>query len=70
MLDKIEQVYGRLSGHQRLEVDGGINPETIGPCAVRGANLFVAGNNVFGSEDIPAAIRALREAVAAAGGGA
>jgi ribulose-phosphate 3-epimerase len=30
-----------------LEVDGGINPETIGQAARAGANVFVAGSAVF-----------------------
>ena len=31
-----------------LEVDGGINHETIGKVAVAGANVFVAGSAIFG----------------------
>jgi len=64
MLDKIAQVRGMLTAGQRLEVDGGINPETAGLCAASGADVFVAGENVFGSPDIAAAIRALRRAAA------
>jgi ribulose-phosphate 3-epimerase len=42
-----------------LEVDGGIDDST--PGVVRaGANVLVAGNAIFGSADIPAAIRRLR----------
>jgi ribulose-phosphate 3-epimerase len=47
-----------------LEVDGGIDADTAGPCAEAGAGLFVAGSAVFGQRD-PAA--AYRELVAAAG---
>jgi len=43
-----------------LEVDGGID-DTTAPAAVRaGANVLVAGNYVFSSPNIPAAIRTLR----------
>jgi ribulose-phosphate 3-epimerase len=43
-----------------LEVDGGIGPETILPAAAAGANVFVAGTAVFGSEDYGEAIASLR----------
>jgi ribulose-phosphate 3-epimerase len=59
-LPKIEQIRRRLRPEQRLEVDGGINPETCGRCARAGADTFVAGNNIFAADDIPAAVRALR----------
>ena len=44
-----------------LEVDGGINRETIVECWHAGADTFVAGNAVFGASDPAAEIRALRE---------
>lgn len=43
-----------------LEVDGGINPETARQCVKAGANVLVAGSAVYGAENIPAAITALR----------
>jgi ribulose-phosphate 3-epimerase len=51
-----------LDDRQRLEVDGGINAETAARCASRGADVLVAGENVFGSGDIASAIAALRTA--------
>ncbi len=53
-----------LVGDARIEVDGGIDPDTAGAVAAAGASLFVAGSAIFGSEDPPAAYRAI---VAAAG---
>ncbi|HEV3468297.1 MAG TPA: ribulose-phosphate 3-epimerase [Pyrinomonadaceae bacterium] len=47
----------------RIEIDGGIGPETIGPAAAAGAEIMVAGTAVFGHAD-PA--RAVRELLAAA----
>jgi ribulose-phosphate 3-epimerase len=44
-----------------LEVDGGINRHTIVECWRAGADVFVAGNAVFGAIDPRAEIRALRE---------
>jgi ribulose-phosphate 3-epimerase len=43
-----------------LEVDGGINRETIAACWRAGADTFVAGNAVFGAADPGAEIAALR----------
>ena len=44
-----------------IQVDGGINTETIGEAAGAGATIFVAGTAVFGEPDYRAAISALRE---------
>jgi ribulose-phosphate 3-epimerase len=44
-----------------LEVDGGINRETIVQCWQAGADTFVAGNAVFSATDPKAEIGALRE---------
>jgi len=47
-----------------LQVDGGINQDTIGIAAEAGANTFVAGSSVFGSVDRAAQIDVLRAAAA------
>jgi ribulose-phosphate 3-epimerase len=44
----------------RLEVDGGIDPETAKLCVEAGADTFVAGTAVFGAPDYEAAIAAIR----------
>jgi ribulose-phosphate 3-epimerase len=66
MLGKIEAIRGLLGEGRRLQVDGGINPETIRRAAAAGADVFVAGVNVFRSEDIAGAVAALRDNAAAA----
>lgn len=43
-----------------LEMDGGIDPETIGAAAEAGVNVFVAGTAVFGATDRRARISELR----------
>jgi ribulose-phosphate 3-epimerase len=43
-----------------LQVDGGVSEETIERCAEAGADVFVAGSSVFGSDDPAAAVQALR----------
>ncbi|MGY1616350.1 ribulose-phosphate 3-epimerase [Geodermatophilus sp. SYSU D00691] len=50
------------SGHLQLfvEVDGGINADTIEQAAAAGADVFVAGSAVYGADDPAKAIAALR----------
>ncbi|MBP1647942.1 MAG: rpe [Bacteroidetes bacterium] len=43
-----------------LEVDGGIDAVTAPGVVEAGANVLVAGTNIFGAPDIPQAIRSLR----------
>jgi len=44
-----------------IQVDGGVNHETAETCAAHGANVFVAGNYVFRSDDYAQSILAVRE---------
>jgi ribulose-phosphate 3-epimerase len=45
-----------------LQVDGGVSESTIERCAEAGADVFVAGNAVYGAADPAAAIERLRAA--------
>jgi ribulose-phosphate 3-epimerase len=45
----------------RIEVDGGINADTIGAAAEAGADVFVAGSAVYEADDPARAVTALRE---------
>jgi ribulose-phosphate 3-epimerase len=49
-----------------VEVDGGINADTIEQAAEAGADVFVAGSAVYGADDPARAIAALRARAAAA----
>ncbi len=60
-LPKIRRIRSLLRPQQRLEVDGGINPRTAALAASAGADVFVAGADIFGSGDIPAALEDLRK---------
>jgi ribulose-phosphate 3-epimerase len=51
-----------------LEVDGGINSETVGAAAAAGANVIVAGSSIFSNGDYRAEIEALRRRAAEAQG--
>ena len=50
-LDKIARLRALIGPDVELEVDGGIDVQTAGPCAEAGASLFVAGTSVFGNPD-------------------
>jgi ribulose-phosphate 3-epimerase len=47
-----------------LEVDGGINAETLPLTAHAGANVFVVGSAIFEAEDIPARVDAFKRLIA------
>lgn len=64
-LKKIEQVRAyidEINPACRLEVDGGVGPNTVQLCKDAGADTLVAGSAVYGAADPAAAIEALREA--------
>ncbi len=67
MLPKIKTLRGMISGQQRLQVDGGINPETARRCSSAGADVFVAGNSIFGDGDPADCVQNLRDAITGAG---
>jgi ribulose-phosphate 3-epimerase len=58
---KVERLR-ELIGAKALEVDGGIDAETAGPCARAGATAFVAGSALFGAPDPAEAYRAIARA--------
>lgn len=45
-----------------IEIDGGINEETIIPCAEAGATIFVAGSAIYNQEDRAQALQAIKAA--------
>ena len=61
-LDKIRKLVTmrNANGHHfRIEVDGGVGPDTVGDVVRAGAELLVAGNAVFGKGDIGSNVRGL-----------
>ncbi len=50
----------------RLEVDGGVKVDNIGEIAAAGADTFVAGSAIFGSDNYAATISAMKSEIAAA----
>ncbi len=63
VLPKVREARRRVeSGHLTLaiEVDGGINADTIAAAAEAGADVFVAGSAVYAADDPERAVRELR----------
>jgi ribulose-phosphate 3-epimerase len=64
MLPKIRQVRSMIDRYKPgidLEVDGGIEPHTVGPAVQAGARVLVAGSAVFGAKQgVAAGMDALR----------
>ena len=69
-LDKLRQARKMIddSGLEiRLEIDGGVKVDNIGEIAAAGADTFVAGSAIFGSEDYAATIAAMKTEIEKAG---
>lgn len=65
-LDKLKVVRKLIddSGFDiRLEVDGGVSVSNIGEIAAAGADMFVAGSAIFGSDDYAGTVKAMRKAL-------
>lgn len=68
-LDKLRQAREMIinSGREiRLEVDGGVKVDNIGKIAAAGADMFVAGSAIFGTDNYAATISAMRSEIARA----
>lgn len=64
-LGKLAALGTLLPQQVAIEVDGGVDATTAGPCAERGARLLVAGSAVFGATDPAAAYGAIAQAAGA-----
>jgi ribulose-phosphate 3-epimerase len=60
-LDKVSEALERTGGRADIQVDGGLDHETVVACAEAGANAVVAGSYVFKHADVAEPIRRLRE---------
>jgi len=69
VLPKVRRARELIKGRDLpvwLQVDGGVSAETIERCAEAGADVFVAGNAVYGAEDPAEAVTKLRRQAAEA----
>jgi ribulose-phosphate 3-epimerase len=59
---RLREMLDRAGNPAPIEVDGGIDLETVGRVVEAGAEILVAGSSIFHAPDIVAAARALRAA--------
>ena len=65
-LAKIAEVRALLDARNpacEIEVDGGIGLANAERAVLAGADVLVAGNSVFGADDPPEALRAMRRRI-------
>lgn len=70
-LDKLKEVRRRIdeSGREiRLEIDGGVKIDNIADIAAAGADTFVAGSAIFGSDDYAGTIAQMKTNILSASG--
>jgi ribulose-phosphate 3-epimerase len=66
-LDKLREARTIIDGcgrEVRLEIDGGVKVDNIAEIAEAGADMFVAGSAIFGTDDYVATVGAMREQLA------
>jgi ribulose-phosphate 3-epimerase len=69
-LEKVREarkIIDASGGEIRLEIDGGVKPDNIGKIAAAGADTFVAGSAIFGSDNYAATITMMKAEIAKAG---
>jgi ribulose-phosphate 3-epimerase len=70
VLQKVRRARSLVSAAELdvwIEVDGGVDHDTVARCAEAGADVFVAGSAVYGTDDPAAAVRELRQRAERAG---
>ena len=68
-LDRIRALRKMIDGRglpTLIEVDGGVNLDTVAKVAAAGADILVAGSAIYGSRDYKETIEKFREAIAQA----
>ncbi len=60
-LAKLRVARGQFGDDVILQVDGGINTATLGPCTAAGAEMLVVGSAIFREPDYRAAVQQLRQ---------
>ena len=64
---RIDEYCAEHGGHIALEVDGGVKIDNIAAIAAAGADTFVAGSAIYGTDDYAATIAAMRAELAKVG---
>lgn len=61
VMEKVRALRDRLPATAMIEVDGGINCDTVAVAAAAGAEMFVVGSGIFKTPDYATSIRELRQ---------
>ncbi|QQE13310.1 ribulose-phosphate 3-epimerase [Planctomycetota bacterium] len=61
VLEKVKWLRENGPDAMRVEMDGGVSPETVNDCAEAGCDMMVSASAVFGSNDRAGVIEALHE---------
>ncbi len=61
VMDKVRELRELLPDAAMIEVDGGINEETIATAAAAGAEMFVVGSGIFKTPDYAASMKRLSQ---------
>ena len=65
-LDKVRNLRKIIDSRSKsilIEIDGGVNVDTIGDISAAGVDVFVAGSAIFGSDDYQQTIAAFRKII-------
>ncbi len=65
-LREVRKIIEASGQEIRLQIDGGVKVDNIGEIAAAGADTFVAGSAIFGSEDYAATIAAMKSEISKA----
>jgi ribulose-phosphate 3-epimerase len=65
-LSRVRKIIDTSGKDIRLQIDGGVKTSNIGAVAAAGADTFVAGTAIFGSDDYAQTIADMRKAIDAA----
>ena len=59
-IGRLRQMLSAAGLKTHIQVDGGINAETVKDVVAAGADVLVAGSYIYGAKDVAAAIASLR----------
>ena len=66
-LEKLRAIRKQVNDSVLLEVDGGVNQETIVACVEAGAGMLVVGSAITGQDDYQASVARLTQLAHSAG---
>ena len=63
-IERLREMIDKRGLKTKIEVDGGINPDTVGSVSSAGGDIFVAGSAIFKSKNYAETIRIMKERMA------